>query len=205
VPSSVEHINCMRKKIGYDVEGLHGPTRAAGQVDNDRGCANCAYAARKQGAPSFLRAHGAHVLGESRKQPFGDGHGRFRRDVARTDSSAARGDNQISDAIVGRFPQEFLDSGAVVWQNSGRGHVPAEFPAPRDNRRAGAVFIFACGDRMERRYPLASTPSVALSRWPSSISRSASINNPVVVREIVERDGAILKSISNSPAGQRTT
>jgi hypothetical protein len=55
------------------------------------------------------------------------------------------------------------------------------------------------------RYPsVTSASAFSPSRCPSSINRSASISRPVVVREIVSRVGARLKSISNSPSGQRT-
>src|SRR5580704_10733548 len=217
---AVQHVYSVRKQSGNSIQRIHSTARTPRQIHNHRGPANSRSATRQNCPRRFLQSLRAHLLRKSRNQSLRNGQRSFRRHVTRPHPRATSSKNQIHHFLISRLPQELGDVLALVRQNLRRNNFPSQIPAaPRDSR-TGTVRVLPAGyriahckygnphevaPRFSRDYPsVTGASSLSPSRCPSSTNRSASISSPVVVREMMSRVGARLKSISNSPSGQRT-
>ena len=133
------------EKSGDGVEGFDRPLGAAGKIENERSAADGGDSAGEYGTFSVLEAFAAHLFGHAGDEFFGDGLGGFGCGVARTESSAAGGENQVGGLGVGEFTEERLDSCGIVGESVGRNDTPAERIAAGDHRGAGGVLTGAIG------------------------------------------------------------
>ena len=129
VASAVNHIYGVRKKPCDRVERLDGAARAAGKIEDDRFRANAGDPARQERSVGEFSSLGAHVLGKSGYQAFYRGLSRLGRHVARADSRAAGGQDQIDCAIPASaaFFRNASIAMRFVRENGGGDDFPAEF------------------------------------------------------------------------------
>ena len=122
---AVEDRHSMRKEVGYGVERFHGSPRTAGQIHYDRLAADAGGGARENCARSFLAAGGSHLFGETGDQTIDYGLRGFRSHVARPDSGAACGQDQVGAIGIGGLFKKRFDGCAVVGEHCGRYNFPA--------------------------------------------------------------------------------
>src|SRR6202041_1358996 len=217
---AVQHIYGMRQQSGNSIQRIHRTARTPRQIQNYRGPANSRGSTRQNCPRRFLQTLRAHLLRKPRNQSFCYGQHSFRRHVTRPHASPASREDQIHHVRIRCLPQKLGDALPLVRQNLRRHNFPTQIPAAPRHSRTGTVRMLPAGyriahckygnphevaPRFSRDYPsVTGASSLSPSRCPSSTNRSASISSPVVVREMMSRVGARLKSISNSPSGQRT-
>jgi hypothetical protein len=136
----------MRKEMGDGVEGFDGTFGTAGKIDDETAMSNNCDAAREDGGGSFFGAFAAEFFGDARNGPLGDVESGFGGIVARAETRAAGGEDEIDAARVGKFTKLATKAGGIVGAAKRGGDFPAEFANAFDEGGAGKIFAFAAGD-----------------------------------------------------------
>jgi len=211
VAGAVEDLDGVGKELGEGVERFNGTFWAARKIEDEAKLADDGNAARQHGSGGLGSALAAHLFGKAGDHLFADVERGFGGVVARAESGAAGGEDEINAARIGKLPQMGAHLARVVGALERGGDFPAEFAAALDDGGAGEVDALVTGDRIadgengnaHRGGQFEGTAS----RLASSIRRMASIRRPVVLRVVVVLDEALaaLKSISNSPSVHNKT
>ena len=85
----------MGEDVEDGLEALDGAGGRPGRVEDEGGADG---AGHPPGQPALVRVGQAHGLGQARGVPIEDGGGALGREVARTETGAAGGDDQTGEA-----------------------------------------------------------------------------------------------------------
>jgi hypothetical protein len=142
---AVENVDGVRQKMGDGFEGFYGTFGAAGKIYDDGVGPYGGDGARQHGGGSPLHSFAAHFFGDSRDDAVGDGDGGFRGVVARADSCAAGGEDDVRATRVGDGAELFANGNWVIGETPRFGDFPAESATERHDGGAGGILAVPFG------------------------------------------------------------
>src|SRR5882757_900880 len=148
VARAVDDLDAVREQRRDGIKRFDGAFRAAGKIEDQRVAANGGETARQNGARSVFDALSAHLLRNSWDEPVRDRLRDFGSGIARAQSSAAGGQNEIDGVSIGDLAEECLDLRRIIRKKMRGGDGPVQLLATRDQRGSGAVWARSVGDRI---------------------------------------------------------
>jgi hypothetical protein len=120
-------------------------TRRSRQIDDQGRSARACNGARQDRKASLAKPFETHGLGKAGDFALNDPARGFRGDIARSDTRAAGGEDDIGNGSVSPVLQLARDSGLVVADNGGCDNGPIEFPAVLLNSRPREILAASGG------------------------------------------------------------
>jgi hypothetical protein len=150
VAGSFEHIDGVWEEFCDGVEGFDGAPGAARKINDQSGTTDDGRLAREVGTGEMGASDLAHFFPEAGDGALADGDGSFGSDVARADSGAAGGEDQIDQAR--KLDEQGAQGIKIVTDYVRSGDLPAKSGAALRDSATGEVFAVATGDGITDSY-----------------------------------------------------